>query len=48
MVICLSPLVNSEYPCEMIPTLNVVLYKTADSLLDIREKAAQLLQLLER
>ena len=48
MVIYLSPLVNSEYPCEMIPILNVVLFKTADSSLDIREKAAQLLQLLER
>ena len=32
----------------MIPILNVVLFKTADSTLDIREKAAQLLQLLER
>ena len=39
---------DSEYPCEMIPILNVVLFKTADSSLDIREKAAQLLQLLER
>ena len=39
---------DSEYPCEMIPILNVVLFKTADSSLEIREKAAQLLQLLER
>lgn len=38
----------SDYPCDMIPILNVVLFKTADSTLDIREKAAQLLQLLER
>lgn len=38
----------SDYPCDMIPILNVVLFKTADSTLDIREKASQLLQLLER
>ncbi|KAJ7393112.1 hypothetical protein OS493_008411 [Desmophyllum pertusum] len=43
-----SVFTKSEYPCEMIPILNVVLFKTADSSLDIREKAAQLLQLLER
>lgn len=43
-----SVFTKSDYPCEMIPILNVVLFKTADSSLDIREKAAQLLQLLER
>ncbi|KAL9973951.1 hypothetical protein ACROYT_G020474 [Oculina patagonica] len=43
-----SVFTRSEYPCEMIPILNVALFKTADSSLDIREKAAQLLQLLER
>ncbi|XP_068703466.1 protein furry homolog-like isoform X2 [Montipora foliosa] len=43
-----SVFTKSDYPCDMIPILNVVLFKTADSSLDIREKAAQLLQLLER
>ena len=44
----LFPYFYSDYPCGMIPILNVVLFKTADSSLAIRETAAQLLQLLER
>ncbi|XP_029213132.2 LOW QUALITY PROTEIN: protein furry homolog [Acropora millepora] len=43
-----SVFTKSDYPCGMIPILNVVLFKTADSSLAIRETAAQLLQLLER
>lgn len=39
---------RTDYPCEMIPLLNVVLFKTADTCIDLREKAAQLLQILER
>lgn len=39
---------RNDYPCEMIPMLNVVLFKTADPCIDIREKASQLLQILER
>ena len=39
---------RTDYPCELIPTLNLVLFKTADPSVDLREKAAHLLQLLER
>ncbi|XP_032237485.2 protein furry homolog isoform X2 [Nematostella vectensis] len=39
---------HNDYPCDMIPILNVVLFKTADACIDTREKAAQLLQILER
>ncbi|KAJ7393101.1 hypothetical protein OS493_008400 [Desmophyllum pertusum] len=37
-----SVFTKSEYPCEMIPILNVVLFKTADSSLDIRGKGGSI------
>ena len=39
---------SSDYPCDMVAVLNVTLFMTADSSHRVRERAAQLLQVLER
>ena len=41
-------LIFRPYPCEAIPVIGVVLFKTSSADPGEREKAAQLLQLLEK
>ena len=39
---------SANYPCDMISVLHVVLYKTADPEHHVRERAAQLLHILDK
>ena len=47
---CVShvPYYSANYPCDMISILHVVLYKTADPEHHVRERAAQLLHILDK
>eukprot|EP00118_Oscarella_pearsei_P024133 m.300196 g.300196 ORF g.300196 m.300196 type:complete len:796 (+) comp40791_c1_seq23:3640-6027(+) len=40
--------IKKDYPCQTIPVFNLVLYKTSDPVIQIREKASQLLQILDK
>lgn len=42
------PLCSHDYPCDMVTILHVVLFKIADSDHTTRERAMQLLQILDR
>lgn len=47
-LMCVILYCSANYPCDMITILHVVLYKTADPEHHVRERAAQLLHILDK